>query len=161
MLKTTRYALALAALLGFGGAAQAAPALASLPAGFQGNAVFLKVRLNGASPVWMLFDPNAPESSITAAQFDTDARSAARIAARMTVTAGAARQDGVFFDLVAAVPVTAPDGKPVAGRLGRNWLGDRALILVARRHEVLLAPPIDTGAPPPIVAASYTVPAAR
>ena len=48
---------------------------------------------------------------------------------------------------------------PVAGRLGRNWIGDRALILVVRRDQVLLAPRIDTGVPDPspIVAASYRV----
>ncbi|HEX4301234.1 MAG TPA: hypothetical protein VHZ78_00465 [Rhizomicrobium sp.] len=157
MWKTTFSGLVLAALLG--SAAQAAPALESLPAKFQDHAVFLKVSLNGASPVWMLLDPNTPDSSLV--QNGSDPRRAARAAARMMVAAGTFRQSAVFFDLVSTMPVTAPDGTPVAGRLGRNWIGNRALILVARRQEVLLAPPIDTGTSDPIVAASYTVPAAR
>lgn len=118
--------------------AVAAP-LTSLPASFRGSDVYLKVSLNGAAPVWMKFDIGAAESSLASAYVHGDARTAAR----MTVTLGSVTLPGIFFDLSNAAPGVAPDGTPIAGKLGQDWLGRRMVEVRYREHEVWLSAPID------------------
>ena len=126
-------------------AALAAPAVASaappiqVPASFRGGDVYLKVRLNGAAPVWMRFDIGADESSLASAYVQGDARKAAR----MTVTLGTVTMPGIFFDLSKAALGVAPDGTPIVGRLGQAWLGRRMVEVRYREHQVWLSAPID------------------
>jgi hypothetical protein len=122
-----------------------------LPAVFRGNDIYLNVRLNNGAPVWMKFDIGAPGSSIAAAYIKGDARRAAR----MTMTLGAVTLPGIYFDLAKSPIGVAPDGGVLAGRLGRNWLGDRMIVVRHREHEVWLSAPIDTsGSPAPLAVAA-------
>ena len=116
----------------------AAPPI-QVPASFRGSDVYLKVSLNGSAAVWMKFDIGAAESSLTSAYVHGDARTAAR----MTVTLGSVTLPGIFFDLSNAAPGVAPDGTPIAGKLGQDWLGRRMVEVRYREHEVWLSAPID------------------
>ena len=129
-------------------AASAAPATL-VPASFRGGEVYLKVRLNGAAPVWMRFDIGADDSSLASAYVQGDARKAAR----MTVALGSVTLPGIFFDLSKTAVSVAPDGLAVAGTLGQAWLGNRMMEVRYRQHEVWLSAPIDEAPRPVNVAA--------
>ena len=95
----------------------------------------------------MAFDINAPGSTLYAGH-----------ATRATVRAGAgAVAEAVAFRPSSASAPCAPDGSVVAGRLGSDWLGDRAAEINAREHEVWLSAPIEPLPAPierPLVTAS-------
>ncbi len=143
MFARTVRALAALVLLGAAtaGAATAAPGLQQVPAAFRGNDLFLKVSLNGAAPVWLIFDANAYASTLGAGAH----------AGRMTVKLGAVALQPVAFDIAKAPQ--SPRGLTVVGRLGRDSLGDRMLIIRTREHQVWLSPPVDTG-PTPVASTS-------
>lgn len=100
-----------------------------VPAVFQDGQVYLRVSLDNAAPVWMAFDINAPASTLCAAR-----------ASHAIVRVGAVAEPVTFRP--SSTPCQ-PDGRPVAGRLGSDWLGDRVAEIRTREHEVWLSPPID------------------
>ncbi len=132
-----RLALAAAALVALGGTAAAAQ-MARIPASFRGDDVYLQVSLNGGAPVWMKFDVGAATSVLAGATRP----------AQLSVAAGPAALERVRFRPSAVPGGLAPDGTPLAGRLGEDCLGDRVLVIRKREHEVWLSPPIDTSAVP-------------
>lgn len=140
MLRRTVRALAVtAALLASGGIAAAAPQLTPVPSGFRGDDVYVQVRLNDGTPVWMKFDINSTESFVDPTIVGGDAAKAAH----MRVNMGGVTLP-VYFD-VAPKPVgVAPDGKPAAGTLGTDALGDRMVEIDTRARRVFLSPPVDT-----------------
>jgi hypothetical protein len=129
--------IALAAVLLAPLGAHAAPAqMTRIPALFQNGEVYLKVSVNNAAPVWMMFDLAAPGSTLYAAH-----------AARVTVRAGAIAGPVTFHPSTGSAPC-APDGSVVAGRLGSDWLGDRVAEIRPREREVWLSAPVDPSPAP-------------
>ncbi|HXC55380.1 MAG TPA: hypothetical protein VNU97_08805 [Rhizomicrobium sp.] len=140
MVRKPFHLLAVLAALALSGAGASAADLTRLPARFLGHDVYLQVRLNGAAPVWMKFDVGAAESSVSAATIAGDARHAARVSVQL----GPVALPGVYFDVAATEPGLAPDGTPLAGRLGEDSLGDRILVIRYRDRTAWLSPPVSS-----------------
>jgi len=124
-----------------------------LPAAFHDGLVYVRVSVNGASPVWMDLDDGTSPSAI-----DLDyARSLG-----LTLKPGAGSGTGIgterieFFnttaDLTAGASsrridfsasrlkgMTGPDGRPLAGVLGYSFLAGKILIIDYPRQRVVFA----------------------
>jgi|SRR5581483_3381858 len=114
-----------------------------IPAKFEGNAVYLQVRLNDGAPVWMRFDVGASDSVLSPAGGATLAK-----ASVADVKLGPVDLQHVYFDRDQPVAATGPDGQAVAGRLGEDALGNRVLIVRYADKKVFLSEPVQTASVP-------------
>ncbi len=124
--------LALAVSLLAAAPACAAPALTHLPARFRGNDVFLPVGIDGNRPLWMKLDIDSAASSVSPGLHGSP---------HAMLRIGSVEFPDVALRTDTAPASLGPDGKPLAGILGIDALGDRPLWIDTRRKQVWISDP--------------------
>jgi hypothetical protein len=137
-LKRTLQLLAVAVALCAAAPAAAKPVLTRLPAEFRGGDVFLRVDLNGRK-LWLKLDISGAPSSLSPQAAATLGLGAARNA---DLQIGAVGFSSVAFRREAGETCTGPDGAPLAGVLGEDFLGDRPLWIDTIHRQVWISPPV-------------------
>jgi hypothetical protein len=138
----------------------AAPALTRLPALFRGSDVFLRVAVNGGTPLWMKLDVGGSASSLSpqaARALGWNARGASNVTLRI----GSVGFSNVALRTQADEACAGPDGGSAAGVLGEDFLGGRPLWIDTRGKAVWLstAPSADDDPPAGLQATAYSNPA--
>ncbi len=123
----------------------AAPALTRLPAVFHGTDVFLRVAVNGGKPLWMKLEVGGSASSLS---LDAAVALGLRPNQAANLQIGPVGFSDVALRTAPDAARAGPDGNPLAGVLGEDFLGDRPLWIDTRGKRVWISqPPADDDMP--------------